>query len=299
MTTTASYGSVHRVEMFDDFPRKARIADVVSIMNRAATEDLRATVLWPVIRKVLGRSAPPDALTGQAADLLTAWSNAGGSKLDGDLDGKIDDPGAAIIGPAWTNFANAVLTPKLGPLTDDLNSLVGRSSGMFGGGWYGYVDKDLRTLLGERVRDRYNLRYCGDGSLTACRTSLWAGLKAAVDQLSAAQGAGSHEVACGRNGGAAQVRARAALDTRCASQTGRPSSRCCASGVSTRPTGRRPKSRHPVGQSAALLAPACEDGAMQDIQISGDMIRLGQLLKLSDLGGLRGRCQGAPARRAE
>ena len=184
-----SYGSVHRVEMFDDFPRKARIADVVSIMNRAATEDLRATVMWPVIRKVLGRSAPPDALTGQVADLLTAWSRAGGSKLDGDLDGKIDDPGAAVIGPAWTNVANAVLTPKLGALTDDLNSLVGRSSGMFGGGWYGYVDKDLRTLLGERVRDRYNLRYCGDGSLTACRASLWAGLKAAVDQLSAAQGA--------------------------------------------------------------------------------------------------------------
>jgi hypothetical protein len=182
------YGSVHRVEMFDDFPRHARIADVVSIMNRAATEDLRATVLWPVIRKVLGRSAPPDALTGQAADVLTAWSNAGASKLDGDLDGKIDDPGAAIIGPAWTNFANAVLTPKLGALTDDLAGLVGRSSGMFGGGWYGYVDKDLRTLLGERVRDRYNLRYCGDGSLSACRASLWAGLKAAVDQLSVAQG---------------------------------------------------------------------------------------------------------------
>jgi hypothetical protein len=82
-----------------------------------------------------------------------------------------------------------VLTPKLGALTDDLAALVGRSSGMFGGGWYGYVDKDLRTLLGERVRDRYNLRYCGDGSLSACRTSLWAGHKAAVDQLSAAQGA--------------------------------------------------------------------------------------------------------------
>ena len=59
---------------------------------------------------------------------------------------------------------------------------------MFGGGWYGYVDKDLRTLLGERVRDRYNLRYCGDGSFSACRASLWAALKAAVDQLAAAQG---------------------------------------------------------------------------------------------------------------
>ena len=68
-------------------------------MNRAATEDLRATRLWPVIRRVLAARPAPDALTGQAADILTKWSNAGGSKLDGDLDGNIDDPGAAIIGP--------------------------------------------------------------------------------------------------------------------------------------------------------------------------------------------------------
>jgi hypothetical protein len=60
---------------------------------------------------------------------------------------------------------------------------------MFGGGWYGYVDKDLRTLLGGRgVRDRFNLRYCGDGSLSACRASLWAALKSAADGLAASQG---------------------------------------------------------------------------------------------------------------
>jgi hypothetical protein len=184
-----SYGSVHRVEMFDDFPSRVRIADVVSIMNRAATEDLRATEVWPVIRRVLAGSAPPDALTGQAADILSRWSEAGASKLDGDLDGKIDDPGAAVIGAAWTPIANAVLTPVLGPLTDDLAGIQGRSSGMFGGGWYGYVDKDLRTLLGGRgVRDRFNLRYCGGGSLSACRASLWAALKGAADGLAAAQG---------------------------------------------------------------------------------------------------------------
>ena len=66
------YGSVHRVDMFDDFPRRARIADVASIMNRAATEDLRATELWPVIRRVLAGSPAPDALTAQAADILTS-----------------------------------------------------------------------------------------------------------------------------------------------------------------------------------------------------------------------------------
>ena len=59
---------------------------------------------------------------------------------------------------------------------------------MFGGGWYGYVDKDLRTLLHSRVRDPFKLRYCGNGSFSACRASLWAALKAAADELAAAQG---------------------------------------------------------------------------------------------------------------
>jgi hypothetical protein len=43
-------------------------------------------------------------------------------------------------------------------------------------GWpvrHSYVDKDLRTLLGDPVRGRFHLRYCGNGSLPACRASLW------------------------------------------------------------------------------------------------------------------------------
>ena len=30
-------------------------------------------------------------------------------------------------------------------------------------GWYGYVIKDLRTLLGRPVRGRYSRLYCGGG----------------------------------------------------------------------------------------------------------------------------------------
>jgi hypothetical protein len=87
------------------------------------------------------------------------------------------------------------MTPELGPLTSDLASLQSRDNppytangSSFGGGWYGYVDKDLRTLLGRHVNQRYNERYCGAGSLSACRASLWAAVKAASDQLAAAQG---------------------------------------------------------------------------------------------------------------
>jgi hypothetical protein len=50
------------------------------------------------------------------------------------------------------------------------------------------VDKDLRTLLRRPVRGRYNLRYCGKGSLSACRASLWAAIGNAADELAAQLG---------------------------------------------------------------------------------------------------------------
>jgi hypothetical protein len=59
----------------------------------------------------------------------------------------------------------------------------------FGGGWYGYVDKDLRTLLGRDVEGRYANRYCGRGDFNACAASIWASLDAAGAELEAAQGA--------------------------------------------------------------------------------------------------------------
>jgi acyl-homoserine lactone acylase PvdQ len=192
-----SYGSVHRVDMFDRIPRRADIVDMVSVMNRAATEDVRVTEVWPVIVRVLRGSQPPDALTGQAAELLGAWADRGGSRIDRNLDGFVDDPGAAVMDAAWDRFAEAVMRPVLGETTADLARIMGRDSApyrsggngsSFGSGWYGYVDKDLRTVLGQRVRGRFNLRYCGRGSLSVCRASLWAALQGAAQALAAAQG---------------------------------------------------------------------------------------------------------------
>ena len=50
----------------------------------------------------------------------------------------------------------------------------------FDGGWYGYVSKDLRTLLGAKVRGRYSRVYCGKGSLAKCRKALLHSLDAAL-----------------------------------------------------------------------------------------------------------------------
>jgi hypothetical protein len=95
---------------------------------------------------------------------------------------------------AWPGLADAVMMPILGPLVDRLAGLNGRSDdpgpdgSAFGGGWYGYVDKDLRMLLGRPVQGAYSRRYCGAGVLATCRDALWAAIDAAAGKLEAAQG---------------------------------------------------------------------------------------------------------------
>jgi hypothetical protein len=50
------------------------------------------------------------------------------------------------------------------------------------------MDKDLRTILHERVRGRFAVRYCGAGSLKRCRKVLWAAIDKAGRKLAASQG---------------------------------------------------------------------------------------------------------------
>ena len=93
-------------------------------------------------------------------------------------------PGAAVMDTAWPGIATAVMRPVLGPLTSNLDQLLPLSSTpSFGDGWFGYVSKDLRTELGMKVRGPYSRRYCGRGSLGACRKSLWAAIQDAANRL--------------------------------------------------------------------------------------------------------------------
>ena len=192
-----SYGSVHRVELLTAAiagGEKHTLASVAAAMNKAATQDLRATDVWPAIRVVLRTGTAPSARAEAAAALLDVWRAAGASRVDRDLDGKIDDAGAAVMDAAWPRLANAVMAPVLGPLVDRLARLQRRSNDAGPGGssyiagWYGYVDKDLRTLLGQQVRGPFSRRYCGAGVLATCREALWAALDAAAAELEAAQG---------------------------------------------------------------------------------------------------------------
>jgi acyl-homoserine lactone acylase PvdQ len=189
-----AYTSVHRDELLKRGLAKRRkhtLASLVGAMNAAATQDVREVLFLPTLAAVLSKGAP-NARDAEMLSILKAWRARGGSRLDRDLDGKIDHPGAAIMDAAWTGLADAAMEPLLGPkLTEQLATIFKRYDDPVDqqtDGWMGYMDKDLRTLLGRKVRGRYHARYCGKGDLAKCRKALWAALDAAGDELVAEQG---------------------------------------------------------------------------------------------------------------
>jgi hypothetical protein len=154
---------------------------VVGVMNRAATEDVRSPV-WPVISRVLHTGPAPSARDQKVVDLLDDWVRRDAPRLDANDDTLYDEASPAIMDALWPAIARAVLGRVLtSGLLDDVNSVRGL------GGLAGesYVDKDLRSLLGDDVNGRFNLSYCGEGSVKVCRDSLWITVHVAADQLAA------------------------------------------------------------------------------------------------------------------
>jgi acyl-homoserine lactone acylase PvdQ len=180
-----TYGPVDRVQLLNAgvSPQpKLTPVSAVGAMNKAATTDLRRNLV-PELAQVMTQAAPPSARDAQALQQLQSWD---GSRLDANLDGKIDDPGASLMDAWWPRLAVAVLQPVLGSLTDELKTInpisndANPQGSSYGAGWYGYVDKDIRTLLGQRLHGVYSTRYCGGGDVKACAASLWQALDAAV-----------------------------------------------------------------------------------------------------------------------
>jgi acyl-homoserine lactone acylase PvdQ len=190
-----SEGGLQRVGMLNGelarYP-KATLANVLASANAAATEDVRITQFWPTLKKMLARGKAPSAQATQIASALQSWFDAGGSRVDANLDGKIDNPGAVILDAAWKKIADAGLCDRLGSsLCSQLEALNGRFAAPPGGqynGWHQYMWKDLRTMLGQKVNGKYSTKYCGDGSVSRCSKELWAALASAGKSLGASQG---------------------------------------------------------------------------------------------------------------
>jgi hypothetical protein len=87
----------------------------------------------------------------------------------------------------WPLLVRAEFAPTLGAdLYGQLTSMLsidnpaGPQGSAFDGGWYSYVDKDMRTVLGDDVHGKYPLTFCGAGKLADCRSMLLSTLQQAV-----------------------------------------------------------------------------------------------------------------------
>jgi hypothetical protein len=192
-----AFGPIYRMQLIRNFiegdtagGKKMGLEQLVSAMDEAATQDIRAVALWPLLKQVLG--APSNPTLSHAVALLQAWYEAGGHRRN--LSGSYENPGTyenneaiTIMDAWWPKLLEAEFKPTLGNETfaalEGMLAFDGPYPGGqpeapdFADGWFGYVSKDLRDLLaanglGPAPIAPYSRVYCGGGSLEACRKAL-------------------------------------------------------------------------------------------------------------------------------
>ncbi len=204
------YGAVYRSLALENRVRAAirrggtvDAGEVVGLVADASTVDSRARYTLPVLLDVIGRPGPGTGLA-RVVNLLRAWLADGAHRVDRDRDGTYAHQQAIAIFDSWwdsgTNgesVARAVLADRIGeqlvrrlPQPIDDHPRLGRGSAWNGVAWYGYVSKDLRSLLRRQVAAPYSTSYCGEGHRNVCRVTLRESLLVGVRRLIKAQGTG-------------------------------------------------------------------------------------------------------------
>jgi acyl-homoserine lactone acylase PvdQ len=192
-----SYGPVHRVDSLrrriaagTRGRRKMSLVELVEAMEEAGTVDLRAREVLPWALRVLGRQRDPELRA--AIERLEAWLAAGAQRRDRDRDDVYEHADAIrILDAWWPRWIEAQFEPVLGEelyreiqgvmgLDNEPNNHGAHLGSAYLGGWYGYASKDLRKVLGRRVRGRWSRAYCGRGSLERCRRALADSLREAA-----------------------------------------------------------------------------------------------------------------------
>jgi acyl-homoserine lactone acylase PvdQ len=170
--------------------KKIDLPGLVDAMEDAATVDLRGSQVLPWALKVIGKSKDPQVAS--TAATLTAWVKSGAHRIDRNKDGSYDNTDAVrILDAWWPLWLRGEFQPLLGkPLVDQLEGALGFDNepnnngahlgSAYQGGWYGYAQKDLRTILGQKVKGKYGRIYCGKGKIAACRSMLESTLKQAL-----------------------------------------------------------------------------------------------------------------------
>ena len=193
------YSSLYRSQPLDERitrdiagTKKMTLERLISDMEDAGTVDLRGARVLPWILRVINTRRVTDPTRKEALQKLTAWAAAGAHRIDRNKDGVYEHTGAIRIMDAWwPRLLQAEFQPTLGPAlfnqTPFAHDAPGRVGSAFNSSSYGYVQKDLRDLLGVSVRGPYSRVYCGQGSVSACRDQLLASLSHALQHTSDAE----------------------------------------------------------------------------------------------------------------
>ncbi|HKS47980.1 MAG TPA: penicillin acylase family protein [Amycolatopsis sp.] len=216
--SSAGFGEagVHRVNLLDSrlkalvtSGRKISRADVVKAMEDAAVTDLRGEDVLPTLLRVINSQPVTDSAQAALVSKLRTWLAHGAKRVETAQGSKkyVDADAIRLMDAWWPLLAQAEFQPGMG---DDLftamigalqinespsggqtgpsagaagaNQSVKHKGSSFQYGWWSYVDKDLRAALGQSVSGGLARKYCGDGSLTECRSALLTSLGQAAAQ---------------------------------------------------------------------------------------------------------------------
>jgi acyl-homoserine lactone acylase PvdQ len=208
--TTAPWGdgSVHRGNLLETRVKKlvqaggVTRASLVKAMADAGLADLRAEDVLPDLLKVITSSPVTDTTAASAVSKLRAWLAAGGKRTETTAGSKTyaDADAIRILDAWWPLLVKAEFEPGLGselytamthnlPVDETPSAAHGPTGAHAGSafqyGWWSYVDKDIRAVLGESVQGPLAQKYCGGGSLSACRDVLISTLKEAAGRTAA------------------------------------------------------------------------------------------------------------------
>jgi acyl-homoserine lactone acylase PvdQ len=200
-----NYSSIWRSQLLDQgikaglaHGHKMTLAEVIQAMENAGTVDLRGAEVLPYLLKVIG--TPGDPALANAVSELKAWV-ASGAHIESPAYGAAFEHSAAIqiMDAWWPLLVKAIYEPVVGgpawaelqqvdpvdqPPNEQVTSPGGGGEVHMGSAWdigfYGTVQTDLEDVLGMHPKGALKLKYCGSGSLRACRSELDSSLSQAV-----------------------------------------------------------------------------------------------------------------------
>ncbi|MEV4630924.1 penicillin acylase family protein [Micromonospora sp. NPDC049523] len=212
-----SFGAVHRGDLLDKPVRAALAAgqkfdrgSLTTLVERAGLTDLRGIEVLDELIRVLESQPVTDTNLAAVISRLKSWRQAGALRVETASGSKVYQHAEAIrvFDAWWPLLVNGQFKAPLGAdlyqalvnamqinespsghqrgdvsdLPTSANEAQAHKGSSFQYGWWGWVDKDLRAVLGDPVQGGLGRTYCGGGNLAACRQILLDTLRSAAAQ---------------------------------------------------------------------------------------------------------------------